>query len=375
MMRVLHVYKTYGADGCGGVERCISQLLHTGPAAGYDGEVLTTGPRDHVAQVDGSTVHTVRRQLTIASTPMATGVITRLRELAPRFDLIHYHFPWPWMDLAHLVGRIDRPSVVTYHADVVRQASLMTLYRPLMRRFLGAVDRIIATSPDYLASSPVLARFQDKCEVIPIGLDRANYPVPDTATLDAWRARVGQGFFLFVGVLRYYKGLHVLIEAARRTGLPVVVVGDGPLGDELKAQALGLPEWYWLGTLPEIDKAALLSLCGAFVFPSQLRAEAFGISLLEAAMFGKPMISCAIGTGTSYVNVNGETGIVVAPDNPAALATAMTTLAADDALRSRLGQQARARFEQLFQARDAAARHAALYQRIAVSAQTRTGLV
>jgi rhamnosyl/mannosyltransferase len=361
MTRVLHVYKTYGADGWGGVERCIAQLLRAGAARGDTGEVLTTGFHDSTEQLDGVTVHTVRRQVNIASTPMSWRFLSQLQTLATRFDVIHYHFPWPWMDLAHLLGRVSTPSVVTYHSDVVRQTGWMTLYRPLMHRFLASVNRIIVTSPNYLATSPILARYQDKCTVIPIGLDPASYPPPTNSKLEHWRARVGEGFFLFVGVLRYYKGLHLLVEAARRSGLPIVIAGDGPMATTLHAQSRDITNIHWLGNVSEDDKAALLSLCKAFVFPSHLRAEAFGISLLEAAMHGKAMISTEIGTGTSYINQHHETGIVVPPENPQALADAMQTLSNDAQLSSAYGQAAQQRFTQLFQAEQGADQHAALY--------------
>jgi rhamnosyl/mannosyltransferase len=364
MTRVLHVYKTYGADGWGGVERCIAQLLRAGAARGDTGEVLTTGFSDSTEQLDGFTVHTVRRQLNIASTPMAWQFLSRLQTLAIRFDVIHYHFPWPWMDLAHLLGRVRTPSVVTYHSDVVRQTGWMTLYRPIMHRFLASVNRIIVTSPNYLATSPVLAHYQDKCTVIPIGLDPASYPAPDNSKVEHWRECVGDKFFLFVGVLRYYKGLHVLLEAARCSGLPVVVAGDGPLASSLHAQSRDITNVHWLGNVSEQDKAALLSLCKAFVFPSHLRAEAFGISLLEAVMHGKPMISAEIGTGTSYINVHGETGIVVPAENAEALADAMQMLSADTARCVAYGQAAQQRFTQLFQADQGADQHAALYRSV-----------
>jgi len=369
MTRVLHVYKTFGADGWGGVERCIAQLLRAGAARGESGEVLTTGPNDQTEQVDGFTVHTLRRQLSVASTPMSVRFLARLKTLATQFDVIHYHFPWPWMDLAHLLGSVNTPSVVTYHSDVVRQTGWMAIYRPLMHRFLSSVDRIIVTSPNYLATSEVLARYQEKCSVIPISLDPDSYPVPDTAKLDHWRARVGEGFFLFVGVLRYYKGLHVLIEAARRSGLPVVVAGDGPMLGALRAQSRDIANLHWLGNVSEDDKAALLRLCKGFVFPSHLRAEAFGISLLEAAMHGKPMISADIGTGTSYINRHGETGIVVPAQDPTAFADAMQTLANDAQLCSAYGQAAHQRFTQLFQAEHGADQHAALYQSVVQAAR------
>src|SRR5690606_23534758 len=86
---------------------------------------------------------------------------------------------------------------------------------------------------------------------------------------------------------------------------------------------LGVHNIHFLGQLSEEDKTVLLMLCYAFVFPSHLRSEAFGLSLLEAAMFGKPMISCEIGTGTSYINYMNNTGYVVPPADSLALANAM----------------------------------------------------
>src|SRR5690606_28184090 len=108
-------------------------------------------------------------------------------ELARRADLIHYHFPWPFMDLVHFATRVDRPSVLTYHSDIVKQQGLLRLYRPLMHRFLGSVDRIVASSPTYVASSDVLPRYADKVSVIPFGLDRASYPPAPPETLEHWR--------------------------------------------------------------------------------------------------------------------------------------------------------------------------------------------
>src|SRR5690606_13630599 len=81
-------------------------------------------------------------------------------------------------------------------------------------------------------------------------------------------------------------------------------------------------------------------LSRGIVFPSHLRSEAFGISLLEGAMFGKPMISSEIGTGTSYINISGQTGLVVPPSDAAALRAAMHQLWHDRELAETLGQAA-----------------------------------
>lgn len=87
--------------------------------------------------------------------------------------------------------------------------------------------------------------------------------------------------------------------------------------------------------------------------------------LVEAAMFGKPMISCEIGTGTSFVNADGETGFVVAPENPDALAKAMSQLLEDHALTERAGLAARARYERLFSGEALGREYAKLFREVA----------
>ena len=99
---------------------------------------------------------------------------------------------------------------------------------------------------------------------------------------------------------------------------------------------------------PDEEKVTLLQNCRAAVLPSHLRSEAFGMFLVEGALFGRPLISCEIGTGTSYVNAHGETGLVVPPDDATALASAMNVLLRDEALADRFGRGARSRYEQLF---------------------------
>jgi rhamnosyl/mannosyltransferase len=261
---------------------------------------------------------------------------------------------------------MKKPSLVSYHSDIVKQKTLLKLYSPLMNRFLGSVDRIVASSPNYAASSEVLTRFKDKVEIIPYGLDRATYPAPSPSRLADWKQQLGERFFLFVGALRYYKGLDFLLEAAHQTKLPVVIMGGGYEEQQLKAKAaaLGLSNVTFLGGLGDEDKNALLALCEAFVFPSHLRSESFGISLLEGAMYGKPMISCEMGSGTTFINIANETGLVVPPRDSNALAAAMNTLWHDRELASRMGAKAAQRYEEVFTAEKMVRSYAALYQEV-----------
>ena len=321
---------------------------------------------DRTVEVDGHKVHRCRSNFEVASTPFSASAFLRFRQLVKEVDLIHYHFPYPFADLLHFASRVNKPALLTYHSDIIKQKHLLKLYRPLMLRFLSDVDQIVATSPNYLETSEVLAQFKYKTSAIPIGLDKSTYPEAAPERQNYWRECFGQRFFLFVGVLRYYKGLHIIVEAARNSDYPIVIVGAGPVEHELKEQAakLRVRNMYFVGHVSDEDKVALLELCYAVIFPSHLRSEAFGISLLEGAMYGKPLISSEIGTGTTYINIDKESGIVMPPSDPTALRQAMDYLWNNSEEAAAMGKRAEARYWKLFTAKQMAQSYVNLYQKL-----------
>jgi rhamnosyl/mannosyltransferase len=367
-VKVLHFYKTYLPDSHGGVEQFIYQLARGCALRGMEIGVLSLSSEvsDETLRFETHVSHRVRKDFEVASTGVSIRSISKFGILAREADIIHYHHPWPFADVVHFATSISKPTVLTYHSDIIRQRWLMRLYKPLMNRFLKSIDRIVATSQNYLDTSGTLIGYREKTEVIPIGLDRLTYPDPDTHLTARWRAEFGERFFLFVGVLRYYKGLHILIEANRRTDYPLVIVGAGPIEPELREHAaeVGLTKVRFLGALSDQDKVALYDLSYAVIFPSHLRSEAFGISLLEGAMFGKPMISSEIGTGTSYINIHEETGLVVPANDPDALREAMRLLYENPGLAEKMGRQAYLRYQKYFTADQMVDRYMHLYNRL-----------
>ena len=193
-MRVLHFYKTYFPESVGGVEQVIRQMCVGTGRLGVRNEVLTLTRQKERRDVEfeGHKVRLLPLDFEISSTGFSVAAFRELARMAQDADVVHYHFPWPFMDLAHFVSRIKKPSLVTYHSDIVRQKQLLRLYQPLKHRFLQSVDTIVATSPNYMASSAVLDRYRDKTRVITYGLDKTIYPVPDQARMDTWRTQIGE---------------------------------------------------------------------------------------------------------------------------------------------------------------------------------------
>ncbi len=352
-MRILHVYKDY-FPVLGGIENHVRLLAEAQAALGHDVTVLVTNPGPHTwrGEMNGVRVVKAARLATVASTPLSLALPRALARQGA--DITHLHYPYPVGEVAHLLAGGGRRAVLSYHSDVVRQRRIMRLYAPLMERVLRTIDRILVATPNYLESSPVLRSFRDKCYIIPYGIDRRRFVEADMGEAQALRRRLGGGpLLLFVGVLRYYKGLRYLLEAMARLGARpdarLVIVGEGPEGEALRRQAaaLGLADRVqFVGRVPDDVLPLYYRAADLFVLPASERSEAFGLVQLEAMSSGLPVICTELGTGTSYVNRHGESGWVVPPRDAAALAHAIDVLLADDVLRQRLAAGALARSEQ-----------------------------
>jgi rhamnosyl/mannosyltransferase len=312
--------------------------------------------------------------------PLSPQFPTLLRRAIGEFrpDALHLHLPntsafW----VMALPGARKLPWVLQWQADVGpsnidRRLSLAyRAYAPLERRLLARSSAIIASSPAYLASSQVLAPSVDKCRVIPLGIEPNRFPKPSReqiAVADSlwggYRTRV-----LSVGRLTFYKGHDVLIRAM--VHLPqaaALIVGEGEQRRSLQRliASLGLDDRVrLLGWRPEAELHALFATCGVFCLPSVERSEAFGLVLLEAMRFAKPVVASDIpGSGVGWVVKDDETGMLVPPGDAEALATALRQVGEAAALRERLGQAGRERFQRVFHIQRVADEIALLYREL-----------
>lgn len=373
-LKVLHVYRTYYPDAPGGVQEAIRQIALATADRGVESRIFTLSPCPEPAILDAAEGRVIRGRSWAAPASCDLGTpaaVSRFAREARRADVIHYHFPWPFADLMHLLVRPQRPTVMTYHSDVVNKGVLGHLYRPLMRAMLKRMDAIVATSPAYTHSSRVLSHdvAPERLKVIPLGIVESSYDAYREAgerlNVDRLFGLKENGYLLFLGALRGYKGLATLGEAAGLSRMPVVLAGDGPQQGVVRSMAESNPDLIWLGQVSDAEKMALLEGCRALVLPSDMRSEAFGMVLVEAAMCARPVISTQLGTGTTYVNQDGVTGLVVPPADARALAQAMDRLAGDPADAARMGQAARQRYEERFSGEVLGREYAGLYAELA----------
>ncbi len=355
-MKILHVYRSYYPDTSGGIEESLRQIILSTSNQNIQSRIFTLSEKPWPKKIIEPNVTIYRYKSWIAPASCNIGGFKSFKgfiELAEWADIIHYHYPWPFGDLLHLISGIKKPALLTYHSDIVRQKFLFNFYKPLMKKLLKKMHFIVATSPNYYNTSITLNDpiYHKNIKIIPLGINEISYTKKNSDNiLKKFGIKKNEIFFLFLGVIRYYKGIDVLIEAASLSNTKIVIAGSLPKQKELpnRFKKLRNQNIIFTGYVNDIEKEHLLKNCLAVVLPSHLRSEAFGMVLVEASMHGKPMITCEIGTGTSFVNINGLTGIVVPPRKPESIAEAIEKLKANPPLVNKFGKAARIRYEKKF---------------------------
>jgi rhamnosyl/mannosyltransferase len=387
---VLQVNKLY-PPVVGGVEKVTRQLAE-GLADRTDMKVLVCRRRGRTRRefVKGVDLCQAGSLGLALSMPLSLSFFVLFRRLIRDRDILHIHMPFPLADLALLLFRFRGKVVLWWHSDILRQKRLLALYRPLMKRTLDRADVIITATQGHIDGSAFLPAYREKCVIIPFGAEaalladgerawRARPPEPAEGNPSARQAEPAAGSkapepdaavtFLFVGRLVYYKGCDILLEAFRQVrGAQLVIIGSGPLEDQLKEQAR---QWEiresvtFKGYLEDEEIQRYWVDCDVFVLPSVAKTEAFGLVQLEAMAYGKPVINTRLPGGVPSVSLDGITGLTVPPGDAAALAEAMQRLTDDPALRRRLGEGAYRRVREGYRMDQMLDQVYAVYRRLA----------
>jgi glycosyltransferase involved in cell wall biosynthesis len=357
-VRTLQLSKFY-PPVMGGMESVVFELTEGLNRARQRTDVLCANLRrgnDTEQWPQGYTVTRAASFGQVLSTSMAPAMVRLLARQAANYGLIHVHLPDPMANLALWLARPKAKIVLHWHSDIIQQKVALAAYQPLQRWLLERADAIVATSEPYAKASPWLSRFATKVRAIPIGIqdDGSN---ADPSAVAALRARFGNRRIVFaLGRMVYYKGFDHLIDAARATPNDAVIVigGAGPMLDRLRASVAtkGLADKVFLpGRISGEAIAAYFDVAELFCLPSDSRAEAFGVVLLEAMRAGKPIVASDIpGSGVPWVNMHGTTGLNVPVGDSRALGAAISTILGDREFARQCGLRARQRYLEQFTA-------------------------
>lgn len=199
-MKILHVYKTYYPDSFGGIPETIRQLANGMQAYDFESGVfcLSATPRKNRFKYKNHHVFQCKTDLELFSTPFSAKAFAIFKDISRKYDLIHYHYPYPFGDLIKRLSGVKKPSIVTYHSDIVRQQVTKLVYWPLQEYFLNSVQRIVCTSDAYKFSSKNLQRHSGKTVSISLGLDAGLVLEPTEAAINDWQNRLPQNFILYL---------------------------------------------------------------------------------------------------------------------------------------------------------------------------------
>lgn len=344
----------------GGIESTVMDISEGLTQRGWDVQVLCANNCNKTEITRGRILITrVASLLELASTSISPYLVKFLAKKCRYVDILHLHLPNPMANLAIFFVRPHTKIIVHWHSDIVKQKILLLFYAPLQQWLLRRAEIVICTSLNYAKSSKWLNKHQSKIKIVPSCIkDPIKYKASPLVykRYQELRATFPEKKIIFsLGRMTYYKGFHILIEAACQLPHDAVILigGNGDLLDGYKKMIVDLnlsEKIILLGKIPQELLPAYYQAADIFCLPSFIRSEAFGLVLVEAMAYSLPIVSSNIaGSGVPWVNQENITGFNVEPGNSSELAYALNRLLCDGDLAKKFGSAGRKRFESMFE--------------------------
>lgn len=307
-MKILQLSKYYPPTH-GGLEIVAEFMSRAVRDLGHEVTVVSLGKTDRTYEGRfGEKVLQCREDLKLSSSPLSFNYFRAARAVLKNDspDFVFLHLPHPF---AHEIAKWFRPLcrergtkiIGVYHSDIINQVALRDAYNLHFCRHLDLYDAFVCSSPNLKASSAVLSKLPDaKVKVIPFCID---HPFGQSAPTE----RPFQGKFISIGRMVPYKGYEFLVKCFADLPYVLNLVGNGPLRDRLKAMAP--KNVNFVGEISEAEKYQLLGQHDALIMSSINRAEAYGMTIVEAFSVGVPVIAANVDTGVSFLVRDGVTGL------------------------------------------------------------------
>ncbi len=364
-LRIAHLTATFPPYPGGAGNTCY-RFARGQAERGHHVEVFTAPAEGEPPDPGGAIVHRIRPAVAVGNAPLIPSLAR-----VEGFDVVHVHYPFIFGSELTLLGRLGprrrRQALLVHYKNRLvgkgaRGAAFAAYEHTVAPLLVGAADRVCVLSADHAGSVPYLRRTgqrrPEKLIEMPNGVDTEQFsPGPDEAGL---RASLGIGedaiVLAFVATLdraHHFKRLDVALAALSELDderIHLIVAGGGELLDDFRAQAgaAGVGERvHFLGPVPHAELPGVLRAADIFVLTTE-PPESFGIVLIEAMACGLPTIVTEYPGALAVVD-DGETGLVVEPGSPTAVAGAVRRLIDAEATgRARMGNAGREKAERLW---------------------------
>lgn len=307
-MKILQLSKYYPPT-YGGIELVAEFFSRAGIDLGHKMHVISLGKTNkQYTGTYGEKVLESKENINFKSSPVSLSYAQNLkRELlqnTPDWLLVHLPNPFAHELLKFYRTLIQQKKIKVagiYHSDIVNQVTLRDAYNFYFLRDKDLYDAFFCSSFDLQKSSSILSQVdQQKIKIIPFCIDHQY-----NQTLQ--RPTQFQGKFITVGRMVPYKGYEFLIETFKTLPYELTIVGNGPLRTKLEKMAGR--NIRFVGAVSEQEKYQLFNQHDALIMSSINRAEAYGMTIVEAFSMGLPVIASDIDTGVSFLVRDGKTGL------------------------------------------------------------------
>jgi glycosyltransferase involved in cell wall biosynthesis len=307
-MNILHISKYYKESG--GIETLSRNITALLKKKYKNLTVISFLRKENKNTKSKKKIKYFKEDFNIFSAPFSISMLSYFRNNLIRFDVIHVHFPNPWVAiLLFFFLKNNNKLIINWDSDIINQNFLKYFFRPIQNYLLRRASKIICLSTNYFKHSTDLRKFQSKVKIIPPFLEDKKIVRKNTKNKIKNRFRI-----LSIGRLVQYKGFDVLIRASAllNDNCEVIILGDGQekkklinLIDKLKINS----KVKILSNVKDKEKYEIINSSDVIVLASTNRAESFGISILEGIQAGKACIVSDIkGSGMSDLVVNGYNG-------------------------------------------------------------------
>lgn len=378
-IRVLQVAKFFPPDP-GGIETTTKDIFEV-DGGGYISDALCFSQLSKTKTEYRPTGKVIRSGtlFTFASMPVSFSYFYHFKKIRNSYDIIHLHHPNPVGVICLLLFKCKGKVIIHWHSDILNKGLFYKLFAPFERALLKKADKIVCTSPIYITGSPVLKNFIIKCTFIPSAFTEASLAF-DALQVNLIKEKYnGKKIIFTLGRHVGYKGFNYLIKAAKYLSNDAVVLigGTGPLYSfhEKLIKDLQLEDKvFLLGRIENENLGSYYKACEVFCLPSCHKSEAFGLVMIEAMCFSKPVVATKIPqSGVSWVNQNEVTGLNAENENPISLAEKISVLLNNESLAAEYGRNGNNRYKEFFTEKKLRASFATLYRSLLQNEQTQMG--